>query len=116
MEITSRASFVLESPRKLRLVAKSLYGLNSLKAMALLTQFDQKAAKQIKEVLGQAIANAKNNFHLAEKDLKIKKIEVNGGPIYKRFQPVSKGMAHPIAKRSSHLIVVLEGTENGNKN
>jgi len=115
MEIIARASFVLQSPRKLRLVAKSLYGLNAVKAMASLDQFDQRAAGKIRKILSQAIANAKNNFHLSENDLKIKKIEINGGPIAKRFQPVSKGMAHPIFKRSSHVILVLEGGENGNK-
>jgi large subunit ribosomal protein L22 len=116
MEIIARASFILQSPRKLRLVAKSLYGMNAVRAMASLDQLDQRAAGRIRKTLSQAIANAKNNFHLSENDLKIKKIEINGGPIQKRFQPVSKGMAHPIFKRMSHIILVLEGGENGNKN
>lgn len=116
MEIIARASFVLQSPRKLRLVAKSLCGMNAVKAMAVLDQIDQRASGKIRKILSQAIANAKNNFHLLENDLIIKKIEVNNGPIYKRFQPVSKGMAHPIAKRSSHIIIVLEGEKDGHKN
>lgn len=116
MEIIARASFVLQSPRKMRLVAKSLYGMNAVRAMAVLDQFDQRASDVIRKILSQALANAKNNFHLSENDLTIKKVEINGGPIAKRFQPVSKGMAHPIFKRSSHVILVLEGVENGNKN
>jgi large subunit ribosomal protein L22 len=115
MEIKARASFIIQSPRKLRLVTDALAGLEALKALGYLENLDQKAAGKIKEVLNQAIANAKNNFHLKEENLKIKTIEVSNGPIYKRFQPVSHGLAHPIAKRTSHLKIVLEGEENGTK-
>jgi large subunit ribosomal protein L22 len=115
MEITARSSFIITSARKLRLVADGLRGLNAEKAMELLKGLDKRASNQLEETLNQAISNAKNNHHLNTEDLMIKRIEVNSGPTYKRFQPVSKGSAHAIAKRTSHLIIVLESPEKGEK-
>ncbi len=60
-----------------------------------------------------------NNFGFSEEDLKIKRVQINEGPIYKRWQPVSRGMAHPIKKRTSHIEIVLEvpeKVEKGGKN
>jgi ribosomal protein L22 len=37
------------------------------------------------------------------------------GPTYKRFQPVSRGMAHSIMKRTSHIRVELKEVNNGPK-
>ena len=37
---------------------------------------------------------------------------VDQAPVIKRFRPVSRGRAHPILKRSSHLTVVV-GTPDG---
>ena len=115
MEITARSSFIITSARKLRLVADGLRGLNAEKAMELLNGLDKRAGNQIKETLNQAISNAKNNFHLGTGYLVIKKIEVNSAFTHKRFQPVSKGSAHAIAKRTSHLIIVLESPEKSEK-
>ncbi|HSX25329.1 MAG TPA: uL22 family ribosomal protein, partial [Candidatus Andersenbacteria bacterium] len=41
--------------------------------------------------------------------LKISSILVNQGLVMKRFNPVSKGMAHSILKRTAHVTVVVEG-------
>jgi ribosomal protein L22 len=45
---------------------------------------------------------------LAEANLKIKEVIVNEGQDLKRFRARSRGMAHPIIKKSSHIRVVLE--------
>lgn len=108
MEIVAKSRYVRMSPRKLRLVADKIYGLNPKQALIFLSQAD-KRGEELTKTLKQAMANAKNNFSLKEEDLKIKNIQINEGPIYKRFRPVSRGMAHPIAKRTSHITIVLEG-------
>lgn len=107
MEIIARSSFVRASPQKLRLVAEKICGQKAKLALIFLSQAGKKG-KVLKETLKQGIANAKNNFNLAEEDLKIKEIQINEGSIYKRWQPVSRGQAHPIKKRTSHITVILE--------
>ena len=58
-----------------------------------------------------AIANAKNNYALDEGSLVFKQISASKGLSFKRYRPVSRGRAHHILKRASHLTVVLEGEQ-----
>ena len=114
MEILAKSSFVRISPRKLRLVVDKIRGQNAKKALILLSQVGRRG-EVLEKTLKQGIANAKNNFALTEEDLKIKKIQIDEGPVYKRWQPVSRGMAHPIKKRTAHITVVLETGEEKEK-
>ena len=50
------------------------------------------------------------NLKFDEAKLRIKTIETGKGPSFKRWNPVSRGMAHSIKKRTSHIKVVLEAT------
>ncbi len=97
------------SPRKIRLVAALMRGLSVQDAEDQLTFLPGQAPVIIKKVLRSAVANAVNNFNLDEKSLKVTEVIVNKGLVMKRFQPVSKGMAHPILKRTSHVTVVVDG-------
>jgi large subunit ribosomal protein L22 len=38
----------------------------------------------------------------------VKEALVNGGPMFKRIKPVSRGMAYMIKRRTSHITVTLE--------
>lgn len=96
------------STRKARLVAESLVGKNAVATLETLKYQPKKAGLLISKVLKSAIANATNNNKLTEKKLVIKEITVNEGQFLKRFRPRSRGMAHPIIKKSSHIRVVLE--------
>lgn len=96
------------STRKARLVADSLVGQNATSTLESLRYQPKKAGLLISKVLKSAIANATNNNKWGEKKLFIKEIVVNEGQVLKRFKPRSRGMAHPILKKSSHIKVVLE--------
>jgi large subunit ribosomal protein L22 len=111
MIIKAAAKFVRTSPRKLRLVADLIRPMGIDEALATLKQLRQRAATPLLKVLKQAVANAVNNYHLSKDKLALQLIEVNGGPIYKRFQPVAKGRAHPIKKRTSHIKIILKVKE-----
>ena len=87
-----------------------MVGKNALTTLESLKYQPKKAGLFISKVLKSAIANATNNNKLSEKKLIIKEIVVNEGQVLKRFKPRSRGMAHPILKRSSHIKVVLEET------
>lgn len=109
MIIKAEQKYIRMSPRKLRLVADVVRGLDSPKMiLSYLENINKRAAQPIGKVIKQAIANAKNNAGVTEGELRIKELIINQGPFYKRFRPVSRGRAHGIKKRTSHIRVVLE--------
>jgi len=108
MEVIAEAKNIRISPRKVRLVAEELAGKKALEAVESLKFVPKKASLPLSKVIKSAISNAKNNNKMDEKKLIIKEVVVNEGPKLKRFLPRSRGMVHPILKRSSHIRVVLE--------
>ena len=67
----------------------------------------KRAAWYYKAVLKSAIANAEEaDADLA--DLFVSESRVDEGPTIKRFRPKDRGRAHPIMKRTSHLILALD--------
>lgn len=109
MEVKAEAKYIRISPRKVRLVADAIRGLDPQKALEYLKFVNKRAAGPLSKLIKSAIANAQNNFSLKPEDLKFKNIQVGEGPTLKRWQAVSRGRAHSIMKRTSHIKVVLEG-------
>lgn len=107
MDVEATGKNIRISPRKARLVAKDLAGRNAQEALESLRFVQKKAALPISKVIKSAISNATNNNKLDSKKLIIKEVVINEGPSLKRFLPRSKGMAHPILKRTSHIKAVL---------
>lgn len=96
------------TPRKLRLVAGLIKGMNVEAAGKQLNFLTKRAALPLNKLLNSAAANAKNNFKTEPAKLFVKNVIVNPGPVLKRNRPRSRGMAHPIAKRTSHVEIILE--------
>jgi large subunit ribosomal protein L22 len=107
-QVTAEAKNLRISARKTRLVSQTLVGKNALLTLETLKFEPKKAGLMIAKVLKSAIANATNNSKLNEKKLIIKDVVVNEGQDLKRSRPRSRGMAHAILKKSSHIRVVLE--------
>lgn len=107
-EIIAEAKNVRISARKARLVGETLSGKSALLTLATLKYEPKKAGLMIAKVLKSAIANATNNNKLDEKKLVIKQVIINEGQDLKRSRPRSRGMAHAILKKNSHIRVVLE--------
>ncbi len=99
-----------QSPRKVRLVADSIKGKKANEALLNLDFTVKRASSPISKLLSSAIANAKN-LGLDIDKLVVSKIEVNSGKILYRRMPVSRGSAHPIRKRTSHITIILEEKE-----
>lgn len=108
MKIKAEQKFIRTSPRKLRLVADVVRGLGPQEAIRQLEIIRKNAALPLAKVIKQAIANASNNLQINQNSLQISSIEINEGPTFKRWQAVSRGRAHSILKRTSHIKVVLE--------
>jgi large subunit ribosomal protein L22 len=95
------------APRKVRLVADMVRGKAVQQAEVILSNAVKKAKNPIGALLASAIANAEHNHKMSKDQLYVKDIFVNQGIVLKRFMPVSRGMAHPIKKRTSHINIVL---------
>src|SRR3989344_9692027 len=99
------------APRKVRLVANALRGLPANEAEAQLYLRPQRASKPLLKLLRSAIANAKNNQKTDPDKLVVESIQVDSGPVLKRFLPRAMGRATPILKRTSHVTLVLKESE-----
>lgn len=117
MEYSATAKYIHVSTRKVRLIADSVRKLSPALAVAQLAHIPKAAARPLLAVFASAIANAKQK-NAKEEMLKIKRIEVMGGAVMKRWHAVSRGQAHPYKKRMTHIRVVLtdEGEPHGAKN
>ena len=95
------------SPRKVRVVADMVRGKKVTEAKIILAEAAKKAKAPLGNLLDSAVANAVNNHQLAAETLFVKEIRVDQGYVLKRSQPMSRGSAFPIKKRTSHVKIVL---------
>lgn len=95
------------SPKKLNLVAEMVRRKSVVEADSILRFTTKKAAEIVRKALASAVANAENNFKQDKETLFIDEIIVGKGPTLKRFNPVSRGRAHPILKRMSVITTKL---------
>ncbi|MGB0165787.1 MAG: 50S ribosomal protein L22 [Luteibaculum sp.] len=99
------------SPRKMRLMADNIRGLDVFQAMAILQNSPQAAAKNLNKLLRSAMANweAKNEgARPEESNLFVKEVTVDSARMLKRIQPAPQGRAHRIRKRSNHVTLVID--------
>ncbi len=111
--IVVRASsrYVRVAPRKARLVADQVRGLQIDRARALLQFSPRGAAQDIGKLIESAAANAENNHDLVSDEMRVAEITVDEGPTLRRFRPRALGRATPINKRTSHIAVALSPEE-----
>lgn len=107
MEARALAKNAPISPRKARLIADLIRGKSVMSALSELIHHPQKAARLIRVLLNSAAANALYCNKTKRESLHIKEIRVDQGRVLKRSRPRSRGSAHPILKRSSHLKVIV---------
>lgn len=99
------------SPRKMRLVADVIRGVEINRALGILRYNKKEASIKLEKLLRSAIANweAKNpSERLEDVKLCVKQINVDGGRMLKRVQPAPQGRAHRIRKRSNHVTLVVD--------
>jgi len=109
MKVSATQKHARMSPRKIRPYARMVQGMSAAAAETQLAFAVGKAPELLLTVLRSAVANAKNNLSIEASDLKVSSILINQGLVMKRYMPVSKGMAHPILKRTSHITITVEG-------
>jgi len=104
------------SPRKARLAANLVRGKDVGDALEILAFTRKKSAGMIKQLIESAVANAEfkaeqDDQRLDIDELVISKITVDQGPTLRRFRPRARGMATKVLKRTSHITVVLDVTQ-----
>ncbi len=98
------------SPRKTRLMADLIRGLEVEKALAILQYSARESAPKMRKLLLSAIANwqAKNeNRRIEDSGLYVKQIWVDGGRQLKRMRTAPQGRGYRIKKRSNHITLIL---------
>ena len=104
------------SPRKMRLVADTVRGVEVNHALDLLHYSKRDASIRLEKLLKSAIANweAKNpeqTKELEEGNVIVKTIMVDEGRTLKRIRPCPQGRAGRIRKRSNHVTIILDVKE-----
>jgi len=108
------------SPRKMRLVADMVRGVEVNKALDLLKYSSKEASRKLEKLLMSAIANwqQKNEgVRIEDSNLYVKEICVDSARMLKRIQTAPQGRAYRVRKRSNHVTLVLDSlNENQTEN
>lgn len=111
MQATARTKFVGMSPFKVRRVLELVKGQTVQDALDTLHFTRKDAASPIYKTIHTAfhnLVNQEEEERFEMRDVRIKTAFVDGGPIIKRFRPMSMGRAGKIRKRTSHITIVVE--------
>ena len=99
------------SPRKMRLAAGLVRGMEVEKALHVLKHSPMEAAGRLHKLLLSAIANwqAKNEgVRIEDANLYVKEISVDSARMLKRIQTAPQGRAYRIRKRSNHVTLIVD--------
>ena len=111
MEAVAKLNNYPTSPRKMRLLADLIRGLEVEKALGIL-QFNPKhPAVPLYKLLKSAINNweQKNSDEKVENaGLIVKTIMVDCGRVIKRMRPAPQGRGYRVRKRSNHVTIIVD--------
>lgn len=122
MEAVARLRNLPTSPRKMRLLADLIRGMDVENALNTLKFSTKHPSVPLEKLLLSAVANwrVKNEgVDVAEANLYVKTIFVDGGRVLKRMRPAPQGRAYRVRKRSNHITLMVDSrnavTENANE-
>jgi large subunit ribosomal protein L22 len=104
------------SPRKMRLVADMVRGMEVFRALGVLKFSNKEAAARVEKLLRSAIANweQKNERKAEAEQLFISSIYVDCATTLKRMRPAPQGRGHRIRKRSNHVTLFVDTLNTNN--
>ncbi len=102
------------SPRKMRLVADMVRGMEVNRALGVLRFSNKEAAARLEKLVRSAVANweAKNERKAEDGELYVSTIMVGCAPMLKRLRPAPQGRGYRIRKRANHVTVVVDTIDN----
>jgi large subunit ribosomal protein L22 len=107
MEAKAYLKYARISPRKVQFVLDLIRGKDTGVAMAILKNTPRGASPYLIKLLGSAIANAEQNFHMDTSKLYVSECFVCAGPTLKRLNYRAKGSADRINKRTCHVTIAV---------
>jgi len=109
-EYFAKLNDVPTSPRKMRLVADMIRGMEVFRALGVLKYSNKEAAAKVEKLLKSAIANwqQKTGRQANDGELYITSISVDSSTMLKRMRPAPQGRGHRIRKRSNHVTLFVD--------
>ena len=111
MEAVANLNNYPTGPRKMRLLADVIRGMEVEKALAILEHHPQHNATPLAKLLKSAINNweQKNSgASAADNGLVVKTVFVDGGRTLKRMRPAPQGRGYRVRKRSNHVTLIVD--------
>ena len=103
----SISKYVRVSPRKARLAADLIRGLDVSEAFTQLHFCKLKSGRLLFKTLKSAVSNAETQLEGKRENMKVFEIRIDEGPTMKRVKPRNRGGRSPIMKRMSHFSIVV---------
>jgi large subunit ribosomal protein L22 len=105
------------SPRKMRLVADMIRGMEAFRALGVLKYSNKEASQRVEKLLRSAIANweEKTERKAEGGELYITAISVDSAGMLKRLRPAPQGRGYRVRKRSNHVTLFVD-TKNAKQN
>lgn len=102
------------SPRKMRLVADMIRGMEVNKALGVLRFSTKEASNRMEKLLRSAISNweQKTEQKADAGELYITAVHVDSARMLKRLRPDSRGRGYRVRKRSNHVTLYIDRVNN----
>jgi ribosomal protein L22, bacterial type len=106
------------SPRKMRLVADMIRGMEVNKALSVLKFSSKEASGRMEKLLKSAIANweTKTEKKADDANLYVSAVSVDSATMLKRLRTAPQGRGYRIRKRSNHVTLFVDAKNNDNQN
>lgn len=104
------------SPRKMRLVADMIRGMEAYRALSVLKFSSKEASIRMEKLLRSAIANweQKNDRTADNGELYVSAVFVDSSSMLKRLRTAPQGRGYRIRKRSNHVTLYVDSINNEN--
>jgi large subunit ribosomal protein L22 len=103
----SISKYIRISPRKARLAAGLIRGLDVNSAFEQLHFSKLKSGRLLFKTLKSAVSNAETIHEGKKENMKVFEVRVDEGPTMKRVKSRNRGGRSPILKRMSHLSIIV---------
>jgi large subunit ribosomal protein L22 len=109
-EYFAKLNNVPTSPRKMRLVADMIRGMEVFRALGVLKFSNKEAASRVEKLLKSAIANwqQKTGRQANDGELYVTSISVDSSTMLKRMRPAPQGRGYRVRKRSNHVTLFID--------